>query len=177
MTPDNERRADELMELDPFEAAALRQRRAVIRQPRAVPPSGSSGQETLADIWEQPTPFGLVDIVKGIAAGVRGAGRAVSGAYAVQPEIPGQWSEADEFRGQHARQQMRSDASALAGAVTLGSLPRVAFGNAAGPAILGAGPTGRPRGERSGAVQWDSGVVNRTRSALPMDEASRMARA
>jgi hypothetical protein len=32
MMPDNERRADALMGLDPFEAAALRQRRAVLRQ-------------------------------------------------------------------------------------------------------------------------------------------------
>lgn len=124
----------------------MRQRRAVIRQPRVVPPPGLTRQETLADIWDQPTPFGLVDIVKSFAAGVRGAGRAVSGDYAVQSETPGQWSEADEFRAQHARQQMRSDASALAGAIMLGSVPRVLARRTIDPDALGAGvPPRRPR--------------------------------
>jgi len=137
MTADSNRFADVLME--PFEAAALRQRRAAQRQLRGVLPSEPARQETLGEIWNSPTPGSLFDIAQGIASGFRGAGRALSGGYAVQPETPGQWSEPDEFRAQHARRQMQSDASALAGAVTLGSLPRVLARGAIDPNALGAG--------------------------------------
>lgn len=157
MMPDNEDRAAALMGLDPFEAAALRQRRAVIRQPRA--PREPTRQETWADIWENPTPHGLLDQIKSMAEGFRGAGRAMSGAYTVQPETPGQWSEADEFRAQHAQQQMRSDASALAGTIVLGSLPRVFARGAVDPNVLG------------------SGVPPRQPPRLPMDADSIAARA
>jgi hypothetical protein len=79
----------------------------------------------------------------------------VSGAYTVQPETPGQWSEADEFRAQHARRQMQADASALAGTIMLGSVPRAVARGAADPNVLCAGVP----------------------PLLPMDFAARMARA
>jgi hypothetical protein len=124
MKSHNELLADALIALDPFEAAALRQRRAVMRRLHPALPSEPRRQESLGEIWNSSTPGSLVDMVKGVATGIRGAGRALSGAYTVQPETPGQWSEADEFRAQHARQQMQADASALAGTIVLGSLPR-----------------------------------------------------
>jgi len=102
MTADSNRFADALME--PFEVAALR--RAAQRQLRGVPPPEPARPETLGEIWNSPTPGSLIDIAQGVASGFGGAGRALSGGYTVQPETPGQWSEADEFRAQHARQQM-----------------------------------------------------------------------
>jgi hypothetical protein len=93
MTADSNRFADALME--PFEAAALRQRRATQRQLRGMPPLEPGRPETLGELWNSPTPGSLFDIAQGIASGFRGAGRALSGEYTVQPETPGQWSEAE----------------------------------------------------------------------------------
>jgi hypothetical protein len=56
----------------------------------------------LASYWNDPAPGGLVEMAKSVVQGVRAPGRVLSGAYTVTPEVPGQWSEVDEFRAQHA---------------------------------------------------------------------------
>lgn len=78
-------------------------------------------------------------------------GRAWNGYYVHQPEVPGQWSETDEVLAQEAYRQMLKDANGLAGLVMGGGMPM------AGRAAVGMAG-GRLR-------------------QLPMDEASRLARA
>jgi hypothetical protein len=105
------------------------------------PPQDESYARRLADvfgsIWSDPAPNGLVGMVKAPVEAVPVARDIISGAYTVTPETPGQWSEIDEFRAQHARQRMREHASALGGAIMTGGMPfapRGALGMAGGPA-------------------------------------------
>lgn len=127
MSTDSNRLAEALME--PFEAATMRQRRAVMppggRQEHPMGPLGRLG-EIGGGIVDFLMPTGPLDVGFTIAAGPFGkVGTKVAAATL------GAMLESDEAQA----------------------------------------------GVGSRAVKWGSGIINRIRSALPMDEASRMARA
>lgn len=104
--------------------------------------------EAVAEMWNKP-PEGpsLIGMAKSMYEGFRAPGDAAAGAFTVQPETPGQWSEEDEFRAQHAKHTMNERAAGAAAGALTGSLPR-AFVGQGGRDTLGMGFSrpGQPQG-------------------------------
>lgn len=120
--------------------------------PSAPQRAGSIGG-AIQSIWDNPAPGAisrgpldpsLIGMARGAVEGLQAPGRIMSGEFSVTPEVPGQWSEADEFRAQQARQTMQGNAGALAGTVMAGALPRVALGGGRGQLGMAGGRPGAP---------------------------------
>lgn len=109
------------------------------------PPPQNSFLDKLGRAWENPpSGFSLIGAAKAAYEGLKAPGRALAGEYETVPEVPGQLSEADVERSRMAKEREVDDATKLAAALNVGSMPGGVFG---GPSSSTIGMNFAPKGE------------------------------
>lgn len=127
------------------DALAHLQSQLSTNQPNPIappPPStgGNSVDRALKNVWgflNDPNSLSLSGLAKSAYEGIKAPGEALAGKFAVQPTVPGLWSEEDQFRQDMANQQELAAAGKLAGTTMLGQAPGGIF--AAPEGALGMG--------------------------------------
>jgi hypothetical protein len=80
-------------------------------------------KEFFNELWETASPGDPVAMVRDLVRGIEAIGDAWRGKYNVTPEVPGQWSEMDEFRQQLNDRELEKRLFGLATMIVPDAIP------------------------------------------------------